>query len=326
MRFCQARGQRGFIGHIVLRIGRIPNQRTARLQLGSHVGAHMFDRLKRADGAIKLLAVFGIVDRLFEHHLGRAQRVGSQQHPTRINHFGLRFVMIIARHHRRISAIKVERYRVAGFINHRQFGFAHPLGITRHHNQLRAAGQQKMGCGFRAHDKGCTTRNFIARQGKPAAFARARRFGQADAHHHLARGDTVEPIGITCDAQADNRHAISRGETRRRDVATKLLLNECRLQHAHAEPALRFRQQHKRHPQLHQPVLQIISQRAIAFGKAAHLFQFRRGFKETTHRVLQHGLVFIQSEIHVKRPYLNVPGAGFGSRGKPRPRSEIIFF
>ena len=297
MRFGQTRHQRRFLRHIVLRIGRIPNQRAARFELGSHFGAHMFDRLKAGNGSIELLAGFGIVDGFFQHHRRRAETVSSQQHAACINHLALRFGMIIARHRMRRRAIEVERHGLARLVDHGQCGLRDTLCAAFHHHQLITCGEQKMRGVFSPHYKCGATRNFIAVQRQPGAFAPTRRLSHADTHNDSARSDLRQPVFIARSREADNRHAVSGGETRRRDMAAQLLLNQSRFQHTHAKPAQfltvkRFRQQHIGRTQFHQPVLQCGGEARVTIGKAAHRFQFRRAFEITPHRILQHGLVF----------------------------------
>ena len=63
------------------------------------------------------------------------------------------------------------------------------------------------------------------------------------------------------------------------------------------------------------------------FGSGAHPVQRAGGLEVATDALLQHALLFAQCEFHQEAPLVAALGsAAFGSFGRPRARSPIMFF
>ena len=86
MRLGLQRGQSRLVRQRVLRVASVPNHGAARLQYGDHVGKLMLHRLEAADQAVELRALLHECQRLIEHMLCCAQRVGRQHDATGIQH------------------------------------------------------------------------------------------------------------------------------------------------------------------------------------------------------------------------------------------------
>ena len=88
VRFGMAGHEARLLRHKVVGMSGIPDQRARRLQLCNHIGTHVFDGLKRADGAIKLLPFASVGHRLFNHHLSGTKHIRRQSNAPTIKHSG----------------------------------------------------------------------------------------------------------------------------------------------------------------------------------------------------------------------------------------------
>ena len=68
------------------RVRRVPDQRARGLELGGHLCAHVFDRLKARDHAAELRALLGVLDCLIEHGLAGAEGVRRERRAPRVQH------------------------------------------------------------------------------------------------------------------------------------------------------------------------------------------------------------------------------------------------
>ena len=62
----------------------IPHEGAARFEVSRHLGAHVLDRLKRADRPAELVPYLRVFDRLIEHLPSGAEQVGREHEARRI--------------------------------------------------------------------------------------------------------------------------------------------------------------------------------------------------------------------------------------------------
>ena len=75
---------RRLVGQRVEAVRGVPEQRPRGLERRDHLRAHVLHGLERADRAPELLALLRVGDRLLDHRLARAERVGRERDPARV--------------------------------------------------------------------------------------------------------------------------------------------------------------------------------------------------------------------------------------------------
>ena len=127
----------------------------------------------------------------------------------------------------------------------------------------------------------------------------------------------------TTQADRQGRHHGGGYERHRRYAAAKFFGNDRCLQQAQAGAAELFRYQQAGHAQGAEFGPDAFIHGGAGLRRLPHRVQFRDARKHALKAVADQFLFFRESEIHLCNSY--VPTA-LGSRGMPRPRSEMMFF
>src|SRR5690606_10972277 len=149
MRLGEQGGKRGVLRQVIGGVSRIPDERLAGLQLRRHFGAHMLDRLERADDAAELLALLRIVNGAAEHILARAETLRRQNDAPGVDER--------AQHRRRLVRERLGRRILkrqfserAGRIDAREYVLLDARGIAAKEIEVASAVRDDEGGGIRA--------------------------------------------------------------------------------------------------------------------------------------------------------------------------------
>ena len=313
-------------------VGREPNERAARLQLGRHLGRHVLHRLEAGDDTAELHAFLRIGHGLVEHGLGCAERVGRQHHATGVANGasrgggvvrGIEYLDAGAREcnvgeRTRLVERRLETGCDTCGVDFRQRGAA----IGKHDQHVRRSGE--------IEDAVHAARQLAVVEAHISGAGLARATGEGHGDPHLAGRHLGKPFGLLCRARhrlhGDRRHHRRSGKSCRGGVVAECFGSNGRIEQAKTRAAVLGRNHEvpaspartapaSAPPRSHgRPWRWSSVFRGAARAPDSHAGFHRAGAARRSVRIPWH------------QPFVAVGVTGFGSRGIPRPRSEMMFF
>ena len=326
MRLGMARHQAALFRNRLVGVRRIPHQRPARFQFRRHLRAHVLHRLERADHAVELTALLGVVHRLVQHGLRGAQRIRRQHDASGIDDGAQRFAAVygagqrfgggFVEHHLRHRARAVDGL---------ELGHLRTAGVGQMQRSVGGGNDEAISAGAIEHEHRLAVQLAVA-AGHAVRLAPPDLLAHRNPEDHLAGGDSRQPMFLLRVAaggrQRQWRHHRRRHEGHRRHHAAKRFCDQRRLQQPKTDAAVLFVDQHRVRAQLRQLLPDVVGARCARLCHLAHALQRAAGFQIASDAVLQHQLFLRQCEIH----RYALACSAFGSLGKPSARSPIMFF
>ena len=313
-------GQGGFGRHGVGGVGGVPHQGAAGFEIGGHLGAQVLDRLERADRAAELAPLLGIGDRFADRGLTRSQHVGGQHHPTGVTQSG-KDVAVGKRFGRR--GAEPDLAETAGAVDR---------GERNNLDPRRVGGEEVQGSILVGDDKDvgpCGVDGEQRGPGQPAGLDAdagpvprpGDRLADGDSRQDRSSGEPGEPLGLlalrTGPGDGERREDGARQKGGRGDAGPQSLGGKGGLQESKTEAAMLGCDKQARDAKVDERGPDFASDRLIAVGETTDRFERGDTVESAGDRGLHQALVRGQSEIHQ---------AALGSRGRPRPRSAMMFF